>query len=108
GLDGFNILALALTVATGIAALPQIVSRFGASPGVSEARRSAGWALLIVAFLAATAPALAAFVRLAVLRDVVGVELADLPQWIFTYGAAGLVEICGVAPISPAAIGTAC
>ena len=108
GLDGFNILALAFCIAAGIAALPQIVTRFGTSPGVADARRSAGWALLIVGILAATAPALAAFVRIAILRDVVGIELSDLPPWLFTYGAAGLVEVCGVAPVSAAAIGTAC
>jgi cation/acetate symporter len=108
GLDGFNILAFAVSLTLGIAAFPQLVARFGAATGAGEARRTAGWALVVVGLFAATAPAIAAFVRLAVLRDVVGVELADLPQWIFDYGGAGLIAICGTAPLSAAAIGTAC
>jgi len=108
GLDGFNMLALALTLALGIAAFPQVVTRCGATVGVGDARRTAGWGLVSIGILAATAPALAAFVRLAVLRDAVGVELADLPEWIFDYGRMGLVDVCGTAPVSPAAIGTAC
>jgi len=108
GLDGFNLLALAVCLAAGIAAFPQLAARFGTSPGVADSRRAAGWALLVVGVVAATAPAIAAFVHLAVLRDAVGVDLADLPPWVFEYGRAGLVEICGAAPVSAAAIGTAC
>jgi cation/acetate symporter len=108
GLQGFNLLAFAICLAAGIAAFPQIVARFGAAHGIGDARRTAGWALLVVGILAATAPAIAAFVRLAILRDVVGVELADLPQWLFDYGQGGLVAVCGTAPVSPAAIGSAC
>jgi len=108
GLQGFNLLAFAICLAAGIAAFPQITARLGAAHGIGDARRTAGWALLVVGILAATAPALAAFVRLAILRDVVGVELADLPQWLFDYGQAGLVAVCGAAPVSPASIGSAC
>lgn len=107
-LDGFNILAFAVSLAFGVAAFPQVVTRFGAATGAGEARRTAGWALVVLGLFAATAPAIAAFVRLAILRDVVGAELADLPQWIFDYGHAGLIAICGTAPLSAAAIGTAC
>jgi cation/acetate symporter len=107
-LDGFNLAALAICLAAGIAAFPQVAARFGAAHGIGDARRTAGWALLVVGLLAATAPAIAAFVRLAILRDVVGVELADVPQWLFDYGRTGLIEVCGVAPLSPAAIGSAC
>jgi cation/acetate symporter len=107
-LDGFNMFAFAICLAAGIAAFPQLAARFGAAHGVGDARRTAGWALLVVGLLAATAPAIAAFVHLAILRDVVGVELADVPRWLFDYGRAGLVEVCGAAPLSPAAIGSAC
>ncbi len=108
GLDGFNQLAFAICLAAGIAAFPQIAARFGCSAGVADARRSAGWALLVLGILAATAPAVAAFTQIAILRDVVGVELADLPRWVFDYGGAGLVETCGAAALSPAAISSAC
>ncbi|MCB1501035.1 MAG: VC_2705 family sodium/solute symporter [Bauldia sp.] len=108
GLDGFNVLAFAVCLAFGVASFPHLVARAGAAPNIGEARRSAGWALVFVAIAATTAPALAAFARLAILRDVVGVDLADLPDWLFDYGRAGLIEVCGAAPISAAAIGTAC
>ena len=78
-------------------------------PGVGQARLTAGWALVVVGIVVATtAPALAAFVRLAILRDMIGVELADLPQWLFDYGRAGMLLVCGAPPVSAAAIGTAC
>jgi cation/acetate symporter len=108
GLDGFNLLAVALCLAAGLATLPQVVARSGTTPGVAEARRAAGWSLVVVALIAMTVPAIAAFARLAILRDTVGVELADLPQWIFDYGRLGLVRVCGGEPVSVAAIGTAC
>ncbi len=108
GLDGFNIFCLALSLVAGVASLPQVVARSGTAPGIGEARRSLGSALVVVALVAATAPAIAAFVKLAILSDVVGVDLADLPAWIFDYGRHGLVHICGAAPVSAAAIGTAC
>lgn len=108
GLDGFNTLALALGLAMGVASLPQLVARFGAAPGAGQARLTAGWALVVAGIVVCTAPAIAAFVRLAILRDVVGVELADLPQWLFDYGRAGMIEVCGEAPVSAAAIGAAC
>jgi cation/acetate symporter len=107
-LDGFNLFAYALCLAAAVASFPHIVARLGAVPGVARARLAAGWAIVVVAVVTATAPAIAAFAQDAVFRDVVGVELADLPQWVFDYGRRGLVTICGAAPVSPAAIGTAC
>lgn len=108
GLDGFNMLALAICLAAGVASFPHLVARFGAAPGAGQARLTAGWALVVTGVVVATAPAIAAFVQLAVLRDVVAVELADLPQWVFDYGRAGMLSVCGEAPVSAAAIGTAC
>ena len=108
GLDGFNVLGFAVALALGVASFPHLIARSGAAPSIGEARQSAGWALIFVGIAAATAPALAAFVRLAILRDVVGVELADLPDWVFEYGRSGLLAVCGAAPVSAAAIGTAC
>jgi cation/acetate symporter len=108
GLDGFNMLALSLCFAAGVASFPHLVARFGAASGAGQARLTAGWALVVTGVVVATAPAIAAFVQLAILRDVVGVELADLPQWVFDYGREGMLNVCGEAPVSAAAIGTAC
>jgi cation/acetate symporter len=69
GLDGFNMLVLALSLAAGIASMPHIVMRSGAAASLGAARRSGGWALLFVLLLAAAAPAYAAFARLATVAD---------------------------------------
>jgi cation/acetate symporter len=62
-------LILALCLAAGIASMPHIVMRSGASASLGSARRSAGWALLFVLIIAAAAPAYAAFARLSVVAD---------------------------------------
>lgn len=108
GLDGFNILALAFCFAAGVASFPHLVARFGAASGAGQARPTAGWALVVTGIVVSTAPAIAAFVRLAILREVEGIELADLPQWVFDAGRAGTLTVCGQAPVSAAAIGAAC
>ncbi len=47
----------------GTAGLPHVIIRFYTVPDVRSARYSAGWALLFIALLYTTAPALAAFAR---------------------------------------------
>ncbi len=107
-LDGFNLFALALCIAAGVVSLPHVLARSGTTKGIADARVSAGWGLVVVAVVAATAPAIAAFSKLAILTEVVGVEVADIPQWIFDYAAAGLVKICGVEAVTVAGISAAC
>jgi cation/acetate symporter len=75
---------------------------------VSGARRSLGWGLLFVSVVLLTAPALAAFVKSAIYRDLVGSAVEDLPEWVFAYGKSGLVKICGIDAASLAALKTAC
>ncbi|MEP0323380.1 VC_2705 family sodium/solute symporter [Bauldia litoralis] len=108
GLDGFNLFALALSIVGGVVCLPHVLARSGTTRGIADARLSAGWALLVVAVVASTAPAFAAFAKSAILAEVVGTELADLPAWLFDYGADGLVRVCGDAITTVAAISTAC
>jgi cation/acetate symporter len=66
-LDGLNMTALALCIALGVASMPHIVMRSATSTSAGAARLSAGWALLFVLVIVATAPAYAAFTRLALL-----------------------------------------
>lgn len=68
-LDGFNMVVLALCLAAGVASMPSILMRISTAEGVDAARLSAGWALLFVLIFIATAPAYAAFARLALLAD---------------------------------------
>jgi cation/acetate symporter len=107
-LDGFNLFAITLCVGAGVVSLPHVLARSGTTSSVAQARIAAGWGLVVVAVVAATAPAIAAFAKLAILTEVIGVEVADLPQWVFDYAASGLVEFCGTAATTVAAISTAC
>ncbi|WP_421725274.1 VC_2705 family sodium/solute symporter [Bauldia sp.] len=107
-LDGFNLFLMMLCLAAGVASLPQVVARSGTVATMSAARYSVAWALLVVGLVAATAPALAVFARLAILNDVVGVEVIDLPGWVFAFTSNGALAICGAAVTDVAAISDAC
>lgn len=100
--------AVVLTLAAGLAVLPVVLLRSSTASGAAGARRSAGWALFFTLAGLLTAPAMAAYVRLAILRDVIGSSLDDLPDWVFAYGASGLVKLCGVDALSPEAAAAAC
>lgn len=108
GLDWFNLFALALTFALGIASLPHIVVRSGTAANVAVARRSAGWGLVFALAILLTAPAIAAFTKLAVANDVVGATADALPDWVFAYGKLGQVKICGANAATDVAVATAC
>ncbi|CAM2069218.1 Cation acetate symporter [Sulfidibacter corallicola] len=65
----------------GTAGLPHVIVRFYTVPKVSGARVSAFWALLFIAILYTTAPAVAAFARTNLLRTIPERAYADVPQW---------------------------
>lgn len=108
-LSPLNFLGLVLGLALGMASLPNLLSRHFMAPTVRDARWSAVFALLFATLLITAAPALAAYVKLALLT-LIGdrVALADLPAWMFTYGNLGLVDICGQAATDAAAVTKAC
>ncbi len=62
-LSKINVLCITLALMAGTAGLPHVLVRFYTVPNVRAARYSAGWALLFIALLYTTAPALAAFAR---------------------------------------------
>ncbi|MCB1488260.1 MAG: VC_2705 family sodium/solute symporter [Bauldia sp.] len=107
-LDGFNLFALALCLAAGVVALPHVLARSGTTSDIAGARISAGWGLLVVAVVAATAPAIAAFTKFAILTEAVGIEVSDIPDWLFDYSAKGLLGVCGAATAAVAEISGAC
>ncbi|MDX6752212.1 sodium:solute symporter family protein [Geminicoccaceae bacterium 1502E] len=112
--DPLNFFALILCLMVGTAALPHVIMRFFTTPSVREARKSVGWSLLFIFILYFTAPAYAAFAKLEVFENVLGRSLEDagaiasLPSWIFSYGQAGLVKVCGEAAASADAVLAAC
>ncbi len=88
-LDVFLITA-ALMV--GTAGLPHVIVRFFTVKKVSDARKSAGWALLFIAILYTTAPAVAVFSRTNLIETVSNKAYATLPGWFDKWEATGLIS----------------
>lgn len=93
GLGMWQFLALALSLAIGTAGLPHILARSYTTPTVRQARASIGWALAFVGLIHAAAPAYAAFERFAILTDLVGRRVADVPAWITSWQRAGFLAL---------------
>jgi cation/acetate symporter len=87
-LDVFFITA-ALMV--GTAGLPHVIVRFFTVKKVSDARKSAGWALLFIMILYTTAPAIAVFARTNMIETVSNQEYDKLPEWFTTWEETGLI-----------------
>jgi cation/acetate symporter len=77
-----NFIALALCLMLGTAAMPHVLTRCYTTPSVREARRSVGWALLFIALLYVSAPALAVMVKYEVFSHLVGTPFDQLPGWL--------------------------
>jgi cation/acetate symporter len=88
-LDVFFITA-ALMV--GTAGLPHVIVRFYTVPKVAAARSSAGWALVFIALLYTTAPAVAAFARTNLLTTIEDVPYREAPGWFTNWELTGLIE----------------
>lgn len=76
----------------GTAGLPHVIVRFFTVPKVADARKSAGWALLFIALLYTTAPAVAAFVRTNLIDTVNGKPYAAMPGWFSKWETTGLLQ----------------
>lgn len=81
----------------GTAGLPHVIVRFFTVPKVRDARKSAGWALLFIAFLYTTAPAVATFARVNMVNTIngpeaSGTEYAKAPSWIKNWEKTGLIS----------------
>ena len=59
-----NMFVYTLSLMIGTAGLPHVIMRFFTVPSVKDARASAGWALIFIAILYTTAPAVAAMAKL--------------------------------------------
>ncbi len=76
----------------GTAGLPHVIVRFFTVPKVKDARISAGWALVFIAFLYTTAPAVAAFARTNLINTVDNKEYATMPAWFSKWEGTGLLK----------------
>ena len=76
----------------GTAGLPHVIVRFFTVKKVSDARKSAGWALLFIAILYTTAPAIAVFARTNLIDTVSEKNYADMPSWFKKWEDTGLLK----------------
>jgi cation/acetate symporter len=98
-----DVFCITMALMVGTAGLPHVIIRFYTVPKVKDARISAGWALLFIAFLYTTAPAVAAFARTNLIGAVEGASYAataaegvaapskTAPDWLKNWENSGLI-----------------
>ena len=94
----FNMFLFTLSLMIGTAGLPHVIIRFFTVPKVSDARWSAGWALVFIALLYLSAPAVGAMARLNIVdtlwpngTDGEALLIEDKPEWMANWEATGLL-----------------
>lgn len=75
----------------GTAGLPHVIVRFFTVPKVRDARISAGWALVFIAILYTTAPAVATFARVNLINTVSNTAYESVPSWFKNWENTGLI-----------------
>lgn len=86
-----DVFAITAALMVGTAGLPHVIVRFFTVPNVSDARRSAGYALIFIAVLYTTAPAVAAFARLNFIDTVQNTAYQATPEWFKNWEDIGLI-----------------
>ncbi len=86
-----DVVAITAALMVGTAGLPHIIIRFFTVPKIRDARSSAGWALVFIAILYTTAPAVAAFSRAGAIATVQGKAPREAPQWWKSWAETDLV-----------------
>ena len=87
-----DVLFITAALMVGTAGLPHVIVRFYTVPRVAAARSSAGWALVFIALLYTTAPAVAAFARTNLLTTVTDLPYREAPDWFRNWEATGLLS----------------
>ena len=87
-----DVFAITLALMVGTAGLPHVIVRFFTVKKVSDARKSAGIALLLIAILYTTAPAVAAFARTNLLETISTKPYSEIPQWFEKWENTGLIK----------------
>ncbi len=87
----WDVFAITLALMVGTAGLPHVIVRFFTVPKVKDARKSAGLALLFIAILYTTAPAIAVFARTNLIETVSNTEYKEVPEWFKNWENTGLI-----------------
>lgn len=106
--DRIDVFAITLALMVGTAGLPHVIIRFFTVPKASDARKSAGWALVFIAILYTTAPAVAIFARANFIETVNESAWSDeaaagtldrstlgdgdTPEWFYNWRDVGLLD----------------
>jgi cation/acetate symporter len=86
-----DVFMITFALMVGTAGLPHIIIRFFTTPTIRGARASAGWALLFIAILYTTAPAVASFARLNMIKTLNNEHYTDAPSWFKNWEKTGLI-----------------
>lgn len=86
-----DVFAITFALMVGTAGLPHVIVRFFTVPRVKDARISAGWALLFIAILYTTAPAIAAFARTNLITTLSEIKYTEVPEWFSNWEKTGLI-----------------
>jgi cation/acetate symporter len=87
-----DICCITAALMVGTAGLPHVIVRFFTVPKVRDARKSAGYALLFIAVLYTTAPAIAVFARTNLIETVSNKPYGEMPAWFSKWETTGLIQ----------------
>jgi cation/acetate symporter len=86
-----DVFAITLALMAGTAGLPHVIVRFFTVKKVKDARKSAGIALLLIAILYTTAPAVAVFAKINLINTVSDQPYKEMPEWFKNWERTGLL-----------------
>ena len=89
----FDVFAITAALMLGTAGLPHVIVRFFTVKRVKDARKSGLYALLFIAVLYTTAPAISVFSRQNLVDTVAGKEYSELPEWFGNWEKTGLISV---------------
>lgn len=90
--DRVNVFFITAALMFGTAGLPHVIVRFFTVPKVKDARISAGYALMFIAILYTTAPAIATFARTNLIQTVSNKPYAEMPNWFTKWESSKLIK----------------
>ena len=86
-----DIFCITAALMAGTAGRPHVIVRFFTVPSFNAARKSAGYALIFIALLYTTAPAVSAFARMNLIDSIQDKEYSESPQWFRNWEDIGLI-----------------
>ena len=89
--SNIDIFCITAALMFGTAGLPHVIVRFFTVPSVGDARKSAGYALIFIALLYTTAPAVAAFAKMNLVDSIQGQSYSTAPKWFKNWEDIGLI-----------------